>query len=194
VNIYHNVAVKLSPIIDYESITGDFSFDFVSINGELKECLMKSGRLKSKKKAVLIQNGETVYFCERNHLQTDITDIQKYIYEPDPAIIRAHLVNDLAVELNVTRIDENIALLTSAEQIDSKFCKTYQVSDVFKYNLKTLNNYLSSNDIGIVDIKTRGFSEPVEHFRKKLKLSGKQKAIFFIVRIGDSHICIVVND
>ena len=193
INNYHNVAVKLSPIINYDDIKlSDYSFDFVSVNGDLKECLLKTGDLKAKKQAVIINKFETKIFSECHHPQTHISPIGNWLFEPDPAIIRSHLVNDLAFELKMNRIDPNIALLTQDDAIEpTVFGNAYQVSGIFDYNLKSLNSYLKSHQIGVVDIKTKGFSESVEHFRKKLILKGNNKVILFIIRIGEKHICVI---
>jgi hypothetical protein len=187
---YANVAVKLSPIMDYEqNVFDDYSFDFVSENGEMKECLLKSGRLKTSRRAVLLPH--LTIFSEKGHPQTAISQIDRWVYEPDSAIIRSHLVNDLAYEMKMRRIDQHIALLTSEIEPVETYGRKYRVIEVFDYNLTRLNSYLRSGGIGIVDIKTKGFSESVETFRKKLRLSGKAKVVIFIVRIGESHICIV---
>lgn len=192
---YVNVAVKLSPVFDYEDKTyNSFSFDFVSVKNELKECLLKTGDLANKnnnKKAVILP--EKLIFEQKNHPLTEVSEIKKYIFEPDVSIIRAHLVNDFAYENNVFRIDENIALLTSDSLLTTRFGVSYEVIDFFPYSLKKLNNYLKANTIGVADIKTRGFSETVENFRKKIKLKGYGKVTLFIIRIASEHIVIIAN-
>ncbi|MDD4156441.1 MAG: hypothetical protein PHY08_07715, partial [Candidatus Cloacimonetes bacterium] len=91
-------------------------------------------------------------------------------------------------------IDPHIALLTSNNEPDEIFGKKYKVNNVFDYSLKKLNNYLKTKNIGTIDIKTKGFSESVESFRKKLKLKGNNKLQIFIVRVINKHIVIeVVN-
>lgn len=189
---YRNVAVKLSPMMDYEdSKLSDYSFEFISIDNELKECLLMAGALKSNKKAVILP--EKIVFEEKKHPDTQIAEVKKWLLEPDTAIIRAHLVNDLAYELNMNRIDSQISLLSSDVEPNEKYGKKFFVNDVFNYNLKSLKAYITSHEIGALDIKTKGFSESVEDFRKKIKLKGKNRAVLFIVRAGDKHICIVTD-
>jgi diaminopimelate epimerase len=59
--------------------------------------------------------------------------------------------------------------------------------------LKTLNKYLISKNIGKIDIKTKGFNESVENFRKKLKLKGNNTTTIFIVRIKQEHLVLFVE-
>jgi len=187
---YGNVAVKLSPVMNYEeNLLKDYSFDFVSVGGELKECLLKSGELKTKKRAVLLPH--LAIFQEKGCEPTPISNLKQYLLEPDAAIVRAHLVNDLAAELGICRIDQHIALLTTDTPIYTLFCKMYRVVDTFYYKLERLNTYLLSRGIGVVDIKTKGFSQTVESFRGKLKLKGNGHAVVFIIRVASKHVCVI---
>lgn len=99
-------------------------------------------------------------------------------------------LNDLAYDLNMNRIDPHISLLTSDKVPKEIYGKKYKVKNYFEYSLKKLNNYIKNNKIGIIDIKTKGFSESVEELRKKLKLKGDNKTLIFIVRISSKHIVI----
>ena len=55
------------------------------------------------------------------------------------------------------------------------------------FNRKSLQKYLRKKKIGKLVIKTRGFNQSVEQFRKKIKLSGENSALIFILRIGNGH-------
>ncbi len=188
---YKNVAVKLSPAFDYEQQSyNSYSYDFVSVKGELKECLLKTGNLVNAHKRRAIILPQKICFEQQNHEETPITSIKEWILEPDPAITRAHLVNDLAYKLNMSRIDPNIALLTSDHEPEDIYGKKFKVKNYFEYSLKKLNQFLKDRNIGIIDIKTKGFSDSVESLRKKLKLKGNNKTLIFIVRISDKHFII----
>jgi len=189
---YKNVAVKLSPLINYEnSIFSDYDFNFISVRGELKECLMCSGDLKQSKKAVILP--QKIIFSEKKHSPTELSEIKQWILEPDPAIIRAHLVNDLAVETGMLRIDPQISLLTSDIEPCTIYGNKYQVIDVFAYNVKKLQHYLLEKKVGILNIKTKGFSEPVEKFRKRITLKGENSLTLFLIMINKKHFCIIVS-
>ena len=188
-----NIMMKLSPAMDYDSLNLSYkhSFEFVSENGELKEILLCLGDFANLgKRAVLLPQEICL---DENNQELTVSGIQKYILEPDPAVIRAGLVQDLGYNLGCDLLDSYLALLSSDHEIQSEFTKTYEVVDHFDYNLKKLKKYLRQAEIGRLVIKTRGFSQSVEQFRKKLNLKGNNETIMFIIRIGDGHKIIFAN-
>lgn len=193
---YQNIAVKLSPMIDYEkqTILSQHQLQFVSENNELKEILLCTGKLNDgiKRKCIILP--ENICFDDQRQLTDEISTICKYLIEPNVAIIKAHLVEHLAYEIKAKKIDQHLALLTSDDFIDTPMAKSYEVNDIFDFSVNMLNKYISANHIEILDIKTRGFSETVESFRKKLKLKkGTKQAVLFIIRFEKKHLFIICN-
>ncbi len=187
---YPNMAIKLSPVINYKSlnINRKHTFEFVSEKGELKEILLCFGELATEnifRKAVLLPENLSINDLEIDEIS--VSKIKKFLFEPDAAIIRSGLVKQLGYKFGYNLIDKNLALLTSDNSNQNRFVKTYKVIDVFNYNLKILKRYLKDKNIGILEIKTRGFSQTVEEFRKKLKLRGNKKATMFILKMNEIH-------
>lgn len=187
-----NIAVKLSPALDYEKLDlpHDSTLEFVSENGTLKEILLCMGELATEnceRKAILLPSHLTL---QNSNIKTKITNIRKYLFEPDAAVIRAGLVQELGCKLNYNLIDSKLALLTGSQVVKRDFGKIYEVEEIMKYNLKKVRKYVRENEIGELIIKTRGFPESVEKFRKKIKLKGDNSVVMFILRMGDDHIIV----
>ncbi|MBT4575558.1 MAG: hypothetical protein HOB92_03730, partial [Candidatus Cloacimonetes bacterium] len=187
-----NIAVKLSPAIDYKrlNIPSNSTLEFVSENGTLKEILLCMGTLSPEnceRKAVLLPSE---LILKNSNVKIEIVEIQKYLFEPDPAIIRAGLVQELGSKIDYKLIDKKLALLTGSQISNTDFGKLYIVKQIIKYDIKQVRKYIRENEIGELIIKTRGFPESVEQFRKKIKLKGKSSVIMFILRKGDDHIII----
>ena len=191
-NICPNIAVKLSPAIDYKRLhlPIDSTLEFISENGSLKEILLCMGKLATKncdRKAVLLPSD---LIMKNSSIKIEVTEIKKYLFEPDPAIIRAGLVQELGSKIGYHLIDSKLALLTGSHILQSDFGKIYKVEQIMKYNLKEVRKYVRENEIGELIIKTRGFPESVEKFRKKIKLKGNNLVVMFILRKGDDHIIV----
>ncbi|MCF7858587.1 MAG: class I SAM-dependent methyltransferase [Candidatus Cloacimonetes bacterium] len=187
-----DIAVKLSPAHDYHKLKlpQDSTLEFVSESGNLKEILLCMGKLATKNcqiKAVLLPSLLTIHES-RPHL--DVSEIKNYLYEPDAAIIRAGLVKELGNMIGYQLIDKKIALLTGSKMILNEFGKTYNVKQIMPFNLKSARKYLREHSIGNLIIKTRGFPEKEEKFRKKFKLNGTNSVIMFIIRRGKGHLII----
>jgi len=190
-----NIAIKLSPATDYKKLKlpEDSTLEFISEDRTLKEILLCMGELATancKRKAVLLPSNLTL---QNSNIKIIVTEIQKYLFEPDPAIIRAGLVQELGSKLGYNLIDSKLALLTGLKCLNSEFGKLFEVEEIMKFDLKKLHKYIRENEIGELIIKTRGFPESVENFRNKLKLEGKNSIVMFILRRGDDHIIVLSN-
>jgi hypothetical protein len=98
-----------------------------------------------------------------------------YLYEPDPAIIRAGLLGELAERLNMEmyRLEETIAYLTADRVIETPLARAWVIEDWMPFNLKKLRAYLRELNVGRVTVKKRGSPIMPEELIAKLKLSGK---------------------
>jgi hypothetical protein len=111
-----HAAVKVSPAIDYAEVPPAAELEFISVAGEVKEGVLWFGDLQTgvRRRATLLPGGHTL---------TDTDDTEplpillprQYLYEPDGAVIRAHLVQALGHRLGAAQIDADIAYLTSDE-------------------------------------------------------------------------------
>ncbi|MBN2829949.1 MAG: hypothetical protein JXR56_06495 [Candidatus Cloacimonetes bacterium] len=186
---FSNMAIKLSPIMDYQalSLPAPATLQFVSEDGTLKEILLCLGGLATPNiLRIAIQLPSELSFAETKE-KVSVEEIKQYLYEPDSSIIRAGLVQDLGAELKCTLIDSHLALLSSESMIENPWVKGFRVKEIMPYNKKQLQHYLTANNIGDLVIKPRGFPEETEDFKKKLKLKGKNKALMFILRMGEKH-------
>jgi SAM-dependent methyltransferase len=192
---YPNMAVKLSPMLNYDKydIFNNGSLHFVSENNDLKEILFCTGKLASDSNKICTQADKNIRFDNNVSTTVPVNSINKYLIEPDVSIIKAHLVENFALEINASKIDQYLATLTSESLVIHPFAKYYRVVDILNFSLKDLNLYLKSHNIGYLDIKTRGFSESVESFRKKIKTKGNEKATLFILKIKEKHVFIICN-
>ena len=191
---HHNVVVKLSPVFDYqlESIPEPYTWEFVSEDKVLKEILLCTGIYatpNNTKKVVLLP--KTIFF--ENKRSVEISEIKKYVYDPDPGIIRSGLVQDLAYELKTNLINKHLSILTSDELITSTFVKSYHVLDFFHYNKKALQKYIIANQIGKLTIKVRGFPERPNQILQKLKLTGKATGLVYLIRMDTEFLCLVLS-
>ncbi len=111
----------------------------------------------------------------------------RYLYEPDPAVIRAHLIGTLAAQLDALPVDPQIAYLLGDRLTSTPFATTYEVLDRFPYGKKRLQDALTACDVGRVIIKKRGFPQEPDDIRRSLKLRGTQEMIVILARLGTGH-------
>jgi SAM-dependent methyltransferase len=175
-------AVKISPGVNYDEIPADAEVEFISVNGEVKEGVLWFGSLASgiARRATLLPGGHTLK--NQTHTEIPLSDPLAYLYEPDGAVIRAHLVQELGHQLGAYKIDQDIAYLTSAKKQDTPFARCFQIDAAFPFQLKRLRTYLRQHNIGKVTIKKRGSPLEPDWLQSQLRLKGEEHRILFLTQ------------
>ena len=186
-----SIGVKLSPGIEH-SLAGPFGaeLEFLSEGGECREALLWLGAARSGDalRATVITPQGPVSLAGREDTPGQPSAAGgKYLYEPDPAVIRAHLVRTLASRLDAAPVDPQVAYLLGDELRQTPFADAYEVLDRFAYGNKRLQKALTERDVGRVIIKKRGFPQEPDDVRKQLKLRGSQEMIVVLARVGKGH-------
>jgi hypothetical protein len=111
----------------------------------------------------------------------------EYLLDPNPAVTRAGLVEDLARTLggDAAKIDPQIAFLTLDRPARTPFARTLRVLESAPWNEKQFARRLRDLGIGAVDIRRRGLAGDVDQIRRRLKLAGKDRATLVITRVND---------
>jgi SAM-dependent methyltransferase len=165
------MGVKVAPGIDYDSLPYDCEVELVSVAGDVKEAALWFGALRqAARSAVLLPAGHTLYAEPTPPIP--VVAPLAYLYEPDGAVIRAHLVEQLAVQLDAAKIDESIAFLTTATLKHTPFARAFRVLEVMPFNLKRLRARLRELEVGQVVIKKRGSPIDPQALEKQLRLAG----------------------
>jgi hypothetical protein len=111
----------------------------------------------------------------------------EYLLDPNPAVTRAGLVEDLARTLgdDTAKIDPRIAFLTLGRNVTTPFARTLRVLYSAPWHEKHFAKRLRDLDIGAVDIRRRGLAGDVDQIRRRLKLTGNNRATVVITRVND---------
>ncbi|HEX6289433.1 MAG TPA: class I SAM-dependent methyltransferase [Herpetosiphonaceae bacterium] len=173
------IGVKVAPGIDYDALPYDCEVEVVSVAGDVKEACLWFGALRrSTRSAVLLPEGHTLHAVPTPPIP--VVAPLAYVYEPDGAVIRAHLVEQLAQQLSAAKIDESIAFLTTDTLIATPFARAFRVLETMPFNLKRLRARLRDLGVGQVVIKKRGSPIDPQVLEKQLRLQG-QRALTIIL-------------
>lgn len=184
--------IKLGPGHPHEAIAQDAEAQWLSIDGDLVELALWFGEVKRPKVA---RAATVVNSTGRHEIVSDVFEsepaevgaIKNFIYEPDNAVVRSHLIADLARQVDATLISKEIAYLTSDSEIDSPMMRGFRVIAEMAFDRKKLKAYLRDRNIGTLEIKKRGVDVVPEQLRKELNLKGEIAATLILTRVGDDH-------
>lgn len=181
------MAVKCAPGIDYSEWDGLVSV--VSVDGGVKEaCLYTPGLAGGVRREAVVLREVEERVTDLDDDTVETTAPQRYIIDPDGAVVRAGLVRGWAARHGLNMLDEHIAYLTG-EQIPAGYSGFPFLEAV---PLRALKKVLASHGAGSVEILVRGVDVDPDQLRKKLKLRGKAQMAVVIARIGDqavAHVC-----
>jgi hypothetical protein len=184
--------IKLGPGHPHEAIPEGCEAQWISDHGDLVELTLWFGSLARPgvaRSALLITDGASfeLQSSEANPAHAELREIGEYIYEPDNAVVRSHLIGVLADSLNLGLIAPDIAYLTGDYLLESPWLRGFRVLETMAFDRKKLKARLQELGIGILEIKKRGSDAVPEVLRKELQLKGKRAATLIVTRVGDSH-------
>jgi hypothetical protein len=179
------LAVKIAPGVAWRNIEElGAEVEFVSVGGELKECVLWFGSLRTTaRRASLLPAGVSL-FGDDPVPMPPVTPAQEYVYDPDPAIVRARLASQLAVELELSPLDPTIALFTARELIRSPMLTPFRVEWVARFHLSRLRDHLRAQCVGRVTFIKRGSAIDADEAMRRLKLGGNEHRIIILTQIG----------
>ncbi len=197
------IGVKISPGVDLAEIADyDCEVEFISENGDLKECALWFGPLKTAARRATLLPGRHTLISSRARLfdrashandQSPITlsPPLRFLYEPDSSLLRAGLVTTLAAQLNAHQLDPDIAYLTAETLTSTPFARAFAIEEAFPFQLKRLRERLRAMHVGQVTVKKRGSPLEPEALIRRLKLSGPESRIVFLTHVrGDAWVVI----
>ncbi len=185
------MGVKLSPGVDLRELPqSEAEVEFVSLDGELKEGMLWLGALRSvPRRATLLPQGESLTATSLD--AAPLSDPLGFLYEPDPAVMRAGLVAELAHRIGAAQIDPDIAYLTSSRRVPTPFARAFTLEAAMPFSLKRLREWLREHGVGQVVIKKRGSPlEPLE-LEHALRLRGEASRTLFLTHVrGEPYVLV----
>ncbi|WP_053754100.1 class I SAM-dependent methyltransferase [Streptomyces sp. MMG1533] len=177
-------ALKVAPGIPHEAVPAEAEAEWISDGGDVKEAVLWFGTAPGAVRATLLPGPRTL--LGRGLPNPRVRPVGRYLYEPDGAVIRAHLVAEVAEELDGGLVDATIAYVTSDELRPTPYASAYEITDRLPFNVKKLKALLRELEVGILTVKKRGSAvEPEELRRKALpKQHGPNSATVFLTRVA----------
>ena len=196
------VCVKAAPGLPADLIPAGWEAEFIADGRDLKEAVLWSPALATAPVAesggprrALVLSGSVAHAlvaCPGDPVP--VTEPGEYLLDPNPAVTRSGLVEDLARSLSggggqgggaVAKIDPQIAFLTLDRPVQTPFARTLRVLDSAPWNEKRFARRLRELGIGAADIRRRGLAGDVDQIHRRLKLAGPHRATIVITRVND---------
>lgn len=168
---------KVAPGIPHDLAPDGVGIEWVSLRGEVKEAALWSRDLADglRRKATLLPGGDELSAVgpDTDEVPPPVGPPGRWLYEPDGAVIRAHLVGAVVEAVDGRLLDPTIAYVTSDVLVPTPFATAYEITDVLPFHVGKLRAVLRERGVGIVVVKKRGASVLPEQLRRELLRGGR---------------------
>ncbi len=191
------ILLKISPLLDLSSTIKELKFvkeiHVVAVNNEVKELifiLKKGYKKKIHIKTANIKKGTTDIFesiLESQAVATfSMPDI--FLYEPNSAILKSGIFNEVSHQLNINKLNINSHLYTN--NILVKFPgRRFRIRHIIPFDKKHIKRLIPSRK---ANITRRNFPLSVDQIRKKTGLKdGGDDYLFFTTDINNKRIVLI---
>jgi predicted RNA methylase len=178
-------AIKLSPASNFGGKFPDCEVELVSLDGECKEAIVWFGALRTDAqwRATVVPSGETLT-GDPWRARAEVSGIKKLLLDPDPAVVRAGLVDVLAEKMGWARLDAAEEYLTAEHRPASPFVQVFEVLADLPNNNREIRSWFRAADCGQLEVKCRRIPVVPEKVRQHLNLSGTRPLVLIFARIG----------
>ena len=197
------VLIKLSPMLDINKVLEELhhvkAVHVVAVANECKELdLIMERDYQGEVHFVcvnLMTNQQELYFtmAEERSSTTRLADgVMDYLYEPNPALMKAGCFKLLTARFDVYKLHRNSNLYTSERLIPDFPGRIFEVKGWAPYNKKVKSTLLS--DVEKASIAVRNFPLSVAELRKNLKIAdGDENYVFATTLKGEEKAVILTK-
>jgi SAM-dependent methyltransferase len=195
------LGVKVAPGIPHRALPPDAHAQWVSVEGAVVEAGLWFGPLAPEgpgRSALLLGPQGGTSLSSSGPPDADPTPaphgrLEAYLYEPDGAVIRAGLLDQVCDAVAGHLVDPAIAYVTAPRLVPTPLATAYRVVDRLPFGLKRLRAYLRQQEVGRVTIKKRGTAVEPDELRRRLDLRGQHEATLVLTRVGGEQVVLVVE-
>ncbi|GIE33411.1 methyltransferase [Actinoplanes italicus] len=184
--------LKLAPGIDHGLLPPGAEGEWVSVGGDLVEAAFWCGPLAEvPRRAVLL--GPNSVLTGAGNKSAGVGPVGAWIYDPDPAVVRSHLVAEFAESVGGRLADPQIAYVYTDDPVDTPFARRLGVTEVLPFSLKRLRALLRERGVGVLEIRKRGSALVPDQLRKDLRLSGPNTAGLVLTRVEGAPVALLTT-
>ncbi|WP_308299766.1 SAM-dependent methyltransferase [Streptomyces sp. CJ_13] len=193
--------IRLAPSLPDEAVPDLGQADqaeWISYDGEIQEAVLWFGLLERRtplptplRKATLLPCGASL--AGRGLPGPAVRPVGRYLYEPDPAVVYARLVAEVAQDVAGGLVDEGGALITADELHDTPFATAYEITNILPFNRAALRATLRERAVGRVEVAGRGLGSEPDEFQLELAPQNPDAATAFITGTPDRPTVLIAS-
>lgn len=187
-------AIKVSPASNFGGKFPTSEIELVSVHGECKEATIWFGALRETApfRATVLPD-EVSIAGDPWEYRPKLSPLGRYLFDPDPAVVRAGLVDCLAESLGLNRLDDAEEYLTGDTNLESPFLRSFEVMSDLPNNPTEIRDCFRRSSFGQVEIKCRHIRIDADAVRRKLPLPGQDPGVLLFAKVAGKARAIVAR-
>jgi SAM-dependent methyltransferase len=184
--------LKLAPGIDHALVPPGAEAEWVSVDGEVVEAAFWCGPLAEvPRRATVLRRGVAHELTGTGNAAAPVGPLRRYLYDPDGAVVRAHLVAEFAATVDGTLADPTIAYVYADTAVPGPYGRCLEILEALPFSLKRLRAALRDRGIGTVTVAKRGSAVDVDRLRRDLRPAGDAAATVVLTRVAGAPYALV---
>jgi hypothetical protein len=197
-----DAAIKLAPAtIVADDWSAAAELEWVSSRRECRQLVVWFGRLAlapGHRRATVVDsepaaNSAATLIGMPGQCVPSVSHPQAFLYDPDPAVLAADLLGELASLHGLHSIGAGGAYLAGDRRLGNPLLTGFEIHDCLPLRPKVIDAYLAGRHVGRVEIKKRGVAVAPDALRQKLHLRGDQEAVIILTRIARKEMAIIAE-
>ncbi len=191
------LGITAAPGIDHDLVPSGWELECIAVGADLKENMLWSPSLATGvMRATVLTAGSvaSLIAVPGNPVALATPQPGMTIIDPNPAVTRAGLVQDLARQLGAAMIDERIAFLLVDQEVSTSFGRSLRVVDSLPWHERRVAARLRELDAGAVDVRRRGLAGDVDAISRRLRGSGPRQLTVLMTRLRDQPWAVIAED
>lgn len=188
-------AIKVSPASNFLQKFPGCEIELISLDRECREATVWFGSLAGEHtfRATALPSGESISAAPLSAWTNVASAVAEYVFDPDPSIVRSGLLDVLAEQKALQRLDAEEEYLTGAHAVESAFVSTFQVEAVLPGNIKELKRYLRDCPASQYEIKCRRIPTNADQVRRQLPVGDGPPRVILFARVAGRANAIVAR-
>jgi hypothetical protein len=190
------VGIKAAPGLPLGLVPPGWEVELIADGLDLKEAVLWSPAMAAtQRRATVLLGREAAHsLAARSGPGLAVREPGAFLLDPNPAVTRAGLVEELGRELDAWKIDDRVGFLSADHPMATPFGRLLAVEASLPWNLKRLRAVLRARRAGAVEIRKRGSAVDVEDLRRRLGLRGDRRLTVVLTWVLDRPWALVCRD
>jgi SAM-dependent methyltransferase len=192
-----NVGIKAAPGIPRDLVPLGWELETIALGTDLKEAVLWSPAMAEATSSATVIRDDRVHHLRPvpgAPVPARIPEAGEILLDPNPAITRAGLVEDLARFTGSAKLDGQLAFLVCATAVTTPFARSLPIVASMPWNEKQLRARLRELGGGPIDVRRRGLAGDVDAITRRLRGEGSRPFTLAMTRVRDEPWALICED